>query len=53
MSYANYGTDLFTLDTRANRLSLAHDPHTKLTSIAFSPDDPSVMYLGFGAEFIF
>jgi hypothetical protein len=53
MSYANYGTDLFTLDTRAHRLSLAHDPHTRLTSIAFSPDDPGVMYLGFGAEFIF
>jgi hypothetical protein len=52
MSYGNYGTDLFTFHTRSGELSLAHDPHDRLTAIAFSPTDASVMYLGFGAEFI-
>lgn len=50
MSYAGYGTDLFTLDTRHGTLSLAHDPHDKLTAIAFNPKHPAVMYLGFGEE---
>jgi hypothetical protein len=52
MSYGGYGTDLFTLDTRHHRLSLAHDPHDRLTSIAFDPAHASVMYLGFGEEHI-
>jgi photosystem II stability/assembly factor-like uncharacterized protein len=50
MSYGGYGTDLFSLDTRHGTLSLAHDPHDKLTAIAFNPKHPSVMYLGFGEE---
>ena len=50
MSYGGYGTDLFTLDTAHGQLSLAHDSHDKLTAIAFNPQHPSVMYLGFGEE---
>lgn len=51
-SYLGHGTDLYTLDTRHDRLSMANDRHTRLTTITFNPADPSVMYLGFGAEFI-
>lgn len=49
-SFANYGTDLFRVDTRRGTLSVAHNPHDGIKSISFNPRDPSVMYLGFAAE---
>ena len=51
-SYLDHGTDLYTLDTTHWTLSMAHDPHTALDAIAFDPRNASVMYLGFGAEYI-
>lgn len=49
-SYANYGTDLFRYDARRDALSVRHNDHHGIKSIAFNPRDPSVMYLGFAAE---
>ncbi len=49
-SFANYGTDLFRVDTRRGTLSLTHNAHHGITSILFNPRDPAVMYLGFAAE---
>lgn len=49
-SFANYGTDLFRVDTRRGTLSVAHNDHHGITSVLFNPRDPAVMYLGFAAE---
>lgn len=50
MSYGGYGTDLWRIDARTGKRTLAHDAHPKLTAIAFNPRDANVMYLGFGYE---
>lgn len=49
-SFANYGTDLFRVDTRRGTLSVAHNDHDGIKSISFNPRDASVLYLGFAAE---
>lgn len=49
-SFANYGTDLFRFDARRGDLSVRHNDHDDISSIAFNPADPRVMYLGLAAE---
>lgn len=49
-SFASYGTDLFRYDAHRGSLSVRHNDHDGITSIAFNPRDPAVMYLGFAAE---
>lgn len=49
-SFAKYGTDLFRYDARHQQLSVQHNSHDGIKSIAFNPWDRSVMYLGFAAE---
>ena len=49
--FQNYGTDLFRYDA-VNGLTLTHNDHHDINSIAFSPTDPSVMYLGLEVEFV-
>ncbi|MBV9494800.1 MAG: dispase autolysis-inducing protein [Acidobacteria bacterium] len=48
--FQNYGTDLFRYDA-AHGLTLTHNDHHDINSIAFSPADPSIMYLGLEVEF--
>jgi photosystem II stability/assembly factor-like uncharacterized protein len=45
-----YGTDLFRFDRSTGALTVAHNSHDDINAIAFSPTDPSVMYLGLEAE---
>ncbi|WP_378239539.1 WD40/YVTN/BNR-like repeat-containing protein [Actinomadura harenae] len=42
-----YRTSLYTLNIRTHRLSIAHNPHDGIKSIAFNPTARDVMYLGF------
>src|ERR1051325_1327842 len=49
--FQNYGTDLFRYDA-VNGLTLTHNDHHDINAIAFSPNDPSVMYLGLEVEFV-
>lgn len=49
-SFANYGTDLFRYDARRNTLSLRHNDHDGIKSIAFNPKDSAVLYLGLAEE---
>jgi hypothetical protein len=51
-AYLGHGTDLYTFDTRHGRLSVANARYARLEAVAFNPGDPTVMYLGFGAELI-
>lgn len=44
-----YGTDLFRFDLSTGVLTVAHNSHDDINAIAFSPSDPSVMYLGLEA----
>jgi hypothetical protein len=41
-----YGTDLFRYDAASGVLSMTHNDHHGIDSIAFSRTDPAVMYLG-------
>jgi hypothetical protein len=45
-----YGTDLFRYDAASERLSMTHSDHHGINSIAFSPADPRLMYLGLEVE---
>ncbi len=44
--FQGYGTDLFRLDTTTGRIGKTHNDHDGITSIAFNPARPQVMYLG-------
>jgi hypothetical protein len=48
--FQNYGTDLFRYDDAARELTATHNEHHGINAIAFSPVDPSVMYLGLEVE---
>ena len=48
--FQGYGTDLFRYDAASDRLSVTHNDHHGIDSIAFAPGDPNVMYLGLEVE---
>lgn len=45
-----YGTDLFRFDYATRALTVAHNDYDDIASIAFSPVDPRLMYLGLVTE---
>src|ERR1041385_6367081 len=47
--FQNYGTDLFRVDAQGH-VTLTHNANDDVNSIAFSPYDPTVMYLGLETE---
>jgi len=47
--FQNYGTDLFRVTSQGN-VTVAHNASDDINSIAFSPYDPSLMYLGLETE---
>lgn len=48
--FQNYGTDLFKYDLLTHRLTKTHNQFHGISSIVFSPVDPSLMYLGLISE---
>lgn len=48
--FQNYGTDLFRYNHRQRKLKKTHNKYHNISSIAFSPADPKVMYLGLTVE---
>ncbi|HKO54590.1 MAG TPA: dispase autolysis-inducing protein [Thermoanaerobaculia bacterium] len=49
--FQGYGTDLFRYDALSG-LTMTHNSNHDINSIAFSPADPTVMYLGLEVEFV-
>ena len=47
--FQSYGTDLFRVDAQGN-VTVTHNANDDINSIAFSPYDPSLMYLGLETE---
>jgi photosystem II stability/assembly factor-like uncharacterized protein len=50
MSFGNYGTDLFKYEAETKKLTKTHNNYDRVTAIAFSPADSSVLYLGLAKE---
>lgn len=48
--WSNLGTDLYRYDALRGRVTINHNPHDRVTSIAFNPSNPKVMYLGLAEE---
>jgi hypothetical protein len=48
--FQNYGTDFFKFDASSRTLSMAHNPYDDVNAIAFSREDPRVIYLGLESE---
>ncbi|MFE9690360.1 WD40/YVTN/BNR-like repeat-containing protein [Micromonospora sp. NPDC005806] len=48
--FSNYGTDLYRYDASTGRLTSQHNTYDSITSVAFNPVDPQVMYLGLTEE---
>ncbi|HVG24195.1 MAG TPA: dispase autolysis-inducing protein [Thermoanaerobaculia bacterium] len=44
--FQGYGTDIFRYDAATNALTLTHNDYDGVNAIAFSRNDPGVMYLG-------
>ncbi|GAA3567421.1 hypothetical protein GCM10022419_055240 [Nonomuraea rosea] len=44
------GTDIYTYDSRSNRVTTRHNAYDRVTSITFNPANPRVMYLGVSEE---
>jgi hypothetical protein len=49
-SYMGYGTDIYRYDSSEERVTVAHNSYDRITSIAFHPSAPGVMYLGAAKE---
>jgi hypothetical protein len=49
-SFANYGADLYRLRPSTGELSKQHNHFDGIPSLAFSPADPTVLYLGLAEE---
>ena len=45
-----YGTDLFRYDAATRSLTVTHNDYDEINAIAFSPAEPSLMYLGLASE---
>ncbi|MFI9839923.1 WD40/YVTN/BNR-like repeat-containing protein [Nonomuraea sp. NPDC051941] len=48
--WAATGTDIYKYDARRNRVTVNHNAYDRVTSIAFNPSNPGVMYLGVAEE---
>ncbi|MEV6864480.1 hypothetical protein AB0M44_26160 [Streptosporangium subroseum] len=48
--WSGIGTDIYTYDSRRNRVTTTHNSYDRITSIAFNPSTPKVMYLGVAEE---
>lgn len=48
--FQGYGTDIYRYDHGRMRVSRTHNAYDEISSIAFSPADPHVMYLGVTSE---
>ena len=48
--FANYGTDLFRYDASTASLTRTHNTYDRVGAIAFSPADPSYLYLGLSQD---
>ncbi|MGW2158386.1 WD40/YVTN/BNR-like repeat-containing protein [Nonomuraea sp. NPDC001699] len=48
--WSGIGTDIYKYETRKNRVTINHNPYDRVTSIAFNPAYPNVMYLGVAEE---
>lgn len=49
-SFANYGADLYRFRPSTGELSKQHNQHDGIPSLAFSPADPGILYLGLAEE---
>lgn len=47
-SYGGYGTDFFELD--GTTLEKAHNAYSPISTVLFSPADPSLLYVGIGSD---
>jgi hypothetical protein len=50
MSFQNYGTDLYRYDASTGTLTHQHLAPHRINAVAFSPLDPTLMYLGLSHE---
>ncbi|WP_433435584.1 hypothetical protein [Nonomuraea sp. CA-141351] len=48
--WSGIGTDIYKYDSRLNRVTINHNSYDRVTSIAFNPSNPRVMYLGVAEE---
>ncbi|MFO0553751.1 MAG: hypothetical protein U0271_35535 [Polyangiaceae bacterium] len=48
--YDGYGTDLYRYDQTTGAVTKTHNDYDDVSSIAFNPADPTVMYLGLTSE---
>jgi hypothetical protein len=48
--FQNYGTDIYRYDHTTMAVTKTHNPYNDISSVAFSPVDPTVMYLGLTAD---
>jgi len=48
--YNNYGTDIYRYDATQANVTKTHNDHDDISSIAFHPGNPEVMYLGLTAD---
>ena len=48
--FQGYGTDIYKYDARKKKVTKTHNSYHDVSSIAFNPADPSVMYLGLTVE---
>ncbi|MFN7967228.1 MAG: dispase autolysis-inducing protein [Acidobacteriota bacterium] len=49
-SFDNYGTDIYKVDGLTGAVSTTHNAYDRMTSFAFNPAEPKVIYLGLGVE---
>jgi len=49
-SFANYGADLYRFRPSTGELTKQHNKHDGIPGLAFSPADPSVLYVGLAEE---
>lgn len=48
--FGGYGTDLYSYDAATQRVTVNHNSYDDISSIAFNPANPQVMYLGLVEE---
>lgn len=49
-AFKGHGTDLYRLEGRTGSVTCSHNAYDSISSIAFSPADPTVIYLGLSSE---
>ncbi len=50
MNYGGYGTDLYKWTAATGQVTKTHNAYDEISSIAFNPAHPNVMYLGLASE---